>query len=746
MTTFYLDHVSGDDTKDGLSFANRWKTFSNGATAARTAPGDVIRIMKSPDPVDTGMAATFAMGATITLPNTVASVIDQCETAWTPSANVTSVVNASSKIEGTNASNISITANFTTGVAAYLNTSSDPAGYSRISFMINQSAGTKITAGQYSLNLYDAVGATGNLIASVPLPPVSLLNQWTPVVADLGTTLTAGQLKSIALNVITDTGAVTFIIDNVMAVLPAADVTAITHESLVAANINGPYYIVQSIAASSIKVGVCPASAYTNLMPGTFETGTYNLYTRIPIFLPIEVAPTSTTDSTFSTIKESGTAGNPITYSGGWNRTDMSTQDGDTYINLKVGAGYVAVLPYGINYVNFERLNGYGGWGAFYLNGGNNIGISAKDIAGNISAGILINTGGNVLNDVRINVTNIHSNTHGIWLSNTPLTNNLDLAVTNLTSNKGNGLNLQNNINKSKITIQNASNNYSNNLSTSSFKDTSIVVVNAQYPGRANSATNIHSITIGGLLNGILDVGSAGNVGSAASCLTLNGVIDSDVYLGNLTGAAGAYSHQWSGCNNVVVHIEGSLLPASTVGGFYLSGNCGDIVVLGSTLANISNGSHGYTTSGSSVGRVIYHNYGGTYGDSRINDIGSGSIVTDTSVRNTASGCSWKFNISSAFATSQLTMPLARIAVEANVTTNVSVYMRRNNLLAVQGLLVKGKQLAGIATDVSVEASNAINTWTQYTLSITPTETGVVDVIGYAYGTGACWFDDLSVA
>ncbi len=59
MPTFFLDLESGNDTNDGLSFANRWRTFQNGPTAARIAPGDIIRVMASPLATNTGVDATW---------------------------------------------------------------------------------------------------------------------------------------------------------------------------------------------------------------------------------------------------------------------------------------------------------------------------------------------------------------------------------------------------------------------------------------------------------------------------------------------------------------------------------------------------------------------------------------------------------------------------------------------------------------------------------------------------------------
>ena len=68
MATYFLDYEGGNDANDGLSFANRWKTITAGATAARIAPGDTIKIMGSPDPTSLGINATWTnKSATVTL-------------------------------------------------------------------------------------------------------------------------------------------------------------------------------------------------------------------------------------------------------------------------------------------------------------------------------------------------------------------------------------------------------------------------------------------------------------------------------------------------------------------------------------------------------------------------------------------------------------------------------------------------------------------------------------------------------
>ncbi|HRY32126.1 MAG TPA: hypothetical protein P5531_04070 [Bacteroidales bacterium] len=87
-STFYLDYENGSDANDGSSWANAWKTITGGATAARIAPGDTIRIAKSSDPTSVGTAQ------------------------WTNTPNTTGGLNAGTKSisAATNASPVQITA------------------------------------------------------------------------------------------------------------------------------------------------------------------------------------------------------------------------------------------------------------------------------------------------------------------------------------------------------------------------------------------------------------------------------------------------------------------------------------------------------------------------------------------------------------------------------------------------------------------------------------------------------------
>lgn len=113
MATFYLDLVNGNDANNGTSWALAWKTFTTGATAARIAPGDEIRIAKTADPTSIGNATWTSKSATVTLATAQTANI-YLDGAWT-AANSGTATTTTTRKEGTNAS--SITTSATTATA-----------------------------------------------------------------------------------------------------------------------------------------------------------------------------------------------------------------------------------------------------------------------------------------------------------------------------------------------------------------------------------------------------------------------------------------------------------------------------------------------------------------------------------------------------------------------------------------------------------------------------------------------------
>lgn len=329
MTIFYMDPENGNDTADGLSFANRWKTLSNGATAARIAPGDVIRVIASPYPVSLGDGTWTDGNTEVVLASPKNVVIDECDSGWVGNTNVTLSHTTSTTILRTGVASLqlSIATAFTTGRIAHkpLPATLDLSAYSKISFWFQS---TTSTTTQLELRL---CSDTDGLVTLLAIPftlgatadTSYTTSQWTSFLVDSGGALPAG-VNSIALYAITDPGSTTYRLDNIVAVKSGAD--ELHHGMMFGKNTVGEpeWYGIQQITPTGLVFG--GAYNQTAADPGRPYSGvteTVTTYARKPMH---------GWSSADRSLTETGTASAPFTLSGGWNRTDMSTQDGETWL------------------------------------------------------------------------------------------------------------------------------------------------------------------------------------------------------------------------------------------------------------------------------------------------------------------------------------------------------------------------------------------------------------------------------
>ncbi len=127
------------------------------------------------------------------------------------------------------------------------------------------------------------------------------------------------------------------------------------------------------------------------------------------------------------------------------------------------------------------------------------------------------------------------------------------------------------------------------------------------------------------------------------------------------------------------------------------------------------------------------------------------SAQTETSVRHTASGVSWKVSPTSSSIVNSLApaaISLARVACNASALVTVKVWVRRTNTGLSAGLRVFANSLPGVGTsDLTTLMTAAADTWEQVTLTVTPQSEGLLTLYGYAWGgtTYSAFFDDLTV-
>lgn len=340
MATFFLDWAGGNDANDGTTFANRWKTITTGATAARIAPGDVIRMKQSAAPTNLGVNGTWTSGnKTVVLASAVNQTISTCDAAWTASANVTDS-NSSTKKNGAQARSLAIAAGFTTGLVAYFATGTlDCSAYQQVCFWIRCNAA--VVANTFRLDLCsDVAGATP--VNSFTITDAHQVGNWLKVVMDNGSAL-GSSIKSVALVALLDPGTVTVLLDNVFVAKAPGNAAELTLHSLISkANGSGTavgdvqWWPVMSVDGTTVEIdgGNATNSGSQRGYYGTTETVT--TYVRQPVVL---AQATTAGGLLGASVQDSGTISAYITFSGGWDSTNMSTQTGDTFLAVNNGFG-----------------------------------------------------------------------------------------------------------------------------------------------------------------------------------------------------------------------------------------------------------------------------------------------------------------------------------------------------------------------------------------------------------------------
>jgi hypothetical protein len=260
--------------------------------------------------------------------------------AWTSvgGANVVTSLVTGGK-EHSQIDSIAIGAGFTTGLAAYWPTGTlDLSGYQQVSFWIQQSTGTLGATGAVDLRLCsDAAGVT--TVNTIGIPSLGGVGRAMPVTVDLGTAL-GSNIQSIALYVNTDNGAQTFLLSNIIACKASSAADSLTLTSLIGKNTTGEtFWGIQSINGTRVML-----DADTNATPtSTSVRGYYGTSETVTTWKreTIKLGPAAAATTTLQTIQEGGNDGNPITYSGGWDRTAMSTQNLETWLDGQNGNGRV---------------------------------------------------------------------------------------------------------------------------------------------------------------------------------------------------------------------------------------------------------------------------------------------------------------------------------------------------------------------------------------------------------------------
>jgi hypothetical protein len=779
VSIFFLDYEGGSDAADGLTFPNRWKTITAGATAARIAPGDTIRVMGSPAPTLVGngtwtngpLAARYALAgalfsnttpikvsyivsyinngdtvivdsvvgntsangvwivsnkgasdfellnadgsasvgngtgsgtggirnftnSVVTLASAVTANIAECgnrgvKPNWTASANVTCAKSTADFKEGGECQQIAVAAAFTTGLAAYFPTGTlNLSDYQQVSFWIKQTVGTLGAASSISLALCsDIAGVTA--VNTVNIPALGAINQWSPIKIDLATAL-GSSIQSIALYVNTDNAAQTFLIDNVIACKASSSADSLNLTSLISKDPGDHTYGdgyecwfgLQSINKTRVVldgiVNTIPAASPQRGYAGATET--VSTYMRETIKTPM--AANTTVGAHI--VQDFGALGSLISFSGGWDRTDMSTKTLESWFDGQNGFG-ICVVPNTKAFTAYDRIHG-----ARYTNvfsGG--VADSDQTIirmdAANCSSSPVITTGN------RLTATTLSAVCCGGAI--TPGTGSVVQTIGRSDSSSvGNGLTTGNG--SQTLEVKQANNNFFGGVIS----------------GISSYIRNIFAA------NGNNGAGYSPGARSVCELVTANYNTSNGINFGSSTNE-GALVLGGSSVGNAFSGI-GLSNASGTIRNFTIN-----------EAAEVS----GYT--GYHDGRVYSENHDGIAGNVKIFCDG-GLIGTVATPVHGSSSLAWKFSPTSANRSQYypLNQSIAKVACGASTLVTVSAWFQRSNTGLTGNLVCKGGQIAGVASAISETMTAAANTWEQLTITFTPSEAGVVEIESQFYG------------
>lgn len=722
MADFFVDYENGNDANDGTTFANRVQRLT--ALSGSLSAGDNVRIMRSPPPTSLGQAAQWTNGSNlITLTSAVNLIIENCETVWT-GTNANTFISTFNK-QGTRSHQANILAGAGAGpfpekISHFaLPSTVDASGYERVSFWFRTNIDR--AAGVFELRLCsDTTGDTP--VHTIPIPALEA-NIFLPVLWDNGGALSSN-INSVSVAILSDPGTPIVYVDNIVACLPASDPDSITHQSLLGKNTAGEtWWPIAAIEGTAIYLdrnndedhGV----EFTNYYPGTTESVT--TWKREGVVFPESFGGGGIQPGTgLDILDDAGSDGFPITISGGWNTTDMTTREDETWINGVYGVGRCFACNGA--WAVFEYLAPYRFGAGFRVNstGTNFVVRNCKAVA---------------MQETTINAFDIDA---------------ADPTIEDCiaTANNGSGF---------RVTDVNVS-----FLRCEAYANLSHGFLITSDSGTRRGATLTECVALRNGVDGFAIFGrdqivftdcvarfndsgfnATGNVTSTLiDCISTDNLF----YGFETSGSAGVPYHElinFTASDNAVEAVRLVREARMVVYGMtstnhpavFRIDNRGHALVYGL----ISTSDSAIYTEGLSFAERVHlaalklHHYQGDPGDNRIYGL-SYAVRTDDGTaaednRRTASGLAWGIATDGADRDTDFRsrLPIAQVQLQNGVTTTVNVWLKRTSANIDARIICRGRQIAGIDADV-IDTLTANGTYEQLSLALTPTADGVVEI------------------
>ncbi len=333
MTELYMDPELGNNANDATSFGNSVAGFNSGITTGRTEPGDRIRIKSVRTGSLSGCSIT-ANATTVTLPSGNHKFLTACDstTGWTFAANITGAA-STTRWEGTNSVGFTPASAFTTGQIGYydLGADTDLSAFSAIHCAMD--CGN--VAQTITLKLCSDTSATV-VVATLTYNGKVAAAGFHSALFKNGAAL-PNNVRTLSFEVSADPGTTILRID----AIAACHDPAVTPNSIIPWS---AFSTDQSVANNLSTANDCSFQGIRHFLTDTTATllGTGTSGTQTGCGWPHATVSsgtlyvwhgeqndilTNSSNNAVNTIQEAGTAAAVSVYEGGYNRTDMSTQD-----------------------------------------------------------------------------------------------------------------------------------------------------------------------------------------------------------------------------------------------------------------------------------------------------------------------------------------------------------------------------------------------------------------------------------
>lgn len=266
----------------GSSWADAWKTYNTGVTAARAKAGDKVKVCETPAPVSIGNATWTNGSEIVTLAAALTKTITNCENNWTAAANVTPTLITSPKKQGSYAVKLTIAAGFTTGKIAYytLPATLDLSAYQELCFWYLE----QYAMADNRIVIKLCSDATGDVVVDEFVVYKYMQSHYTGYnIPRTGGGNLGAAINSIAIYATTDPGTTYIQLDNIFAATTGGlNLTSLISKNGAAQAGTEPYYLIGYIDETTIGIANHPEShvAAWYGYPGTTETVT--TYKRVP--------------------------------------------------------------------------------------------------------------------------------------------------------------------------------------------------------------------------------------------------------------------------------------------------------------------------------------------------------------------------------------------------------------------------------------------------------------------------------